>query len=54
MFYVLNFSDHSFMSYHTSEKAMEQVDKLLSNGVREDEIEIINCFRETLDSEDIK
>jgi len=44
---------------------MEQVDKLLSNGVRENEIEIINCwiegvrltvndFLKTLDREYIK
>lgn len=44
MFYILNFSDHSFMSCHTSEKVTEQVDKLLSSGVHEDEIEIINCW----------
>ena len=45
-FYVLNFTDHSFKGFQFPEQVSTEINRLITNGVTEDNIEIINASDE--------
>lgn len=48
MFYVLNFTNHQFYSCNTAEKVNEKIKDLISAGVKEYEIEVVNAYADEI------
>lgn len=47
MYYVLNFSNHSFVSCDTEEEAREAIHKMITDGTCEGNIEVVEVFSES-------
>ena len=46
MYYVLNYSNHFFVSCDTEEEAREAIHKMITDGTCEENIEIVEAFSE--------
>ena len=45
-FYVLNFKDHTFKGFQFPEEVNAEIERLLTNGVTAENIEIVNASDE--------